>query len=33
MRRYRRAAHTVYKLHYHFMFATLYRKPGYCEGR
>ncbi len=27
MRNYRRAAHTVYELHYHFAFATKYRKP------
>ena len=27
MRRYRRAAHTVFELHYHFVFATKYRKP------
>ena len=27
MRRYRRAAHTVFKLHYHFVFVTKYRKP------
>jgi len=24
---YRRAAHTVYSLHYHFVFITKYRKP------
>ena len=24
---YRRAAHTVYQLHYHFVFSTKYRKP------
>jgi putative transposase len=27
MREYRRAAHTVYTLHYHFVFITKYRKP------
>ena len=27
MRTYRRAAHTVYELHYHFVFITKYRKP------
>jgi len=27
MSRYRRAAHTVYELHYHFVFITKYRKP------
>ncbi len=27
MREYRRAAHTVYSLHYHFVFITKYRKP------
>ena len=27
MQRYRRSAHTVYELHYHFVFATKYRKP------
>ena len=27
MRDYRRAAHTVYTLHYHFVFTTKYRKP------
>ena len=27
MREYRRAAHTVYCLHYHFVFITKYRKP------
>ena len=27
MREYRRAAHTVYALHYHFVFITKYRKP------
>jgi putative transposase len=27
MRQYRRAAHTVYELHYHFVFTTKYRKP------
>jgi putative transposase len=27
MRPYRRAAHTVYELHYHFVFTTKYRKP------
>jgi putative transposase len=27
MRTYRRAAHTVYELHYHFVFSTKYRKP------
>ncbi len=27
MRGYRRAAHTVYALHYHFVFITKYRKP------
>ncbi len=25
---YRRAAHTVYQLHYHCVFTTKYRKPG-----
>jgi putative transposase len=25
---YRRAAHTVYQLHYHFVFTTKYRKPA-----
>jgi putative transposase len=28
MRELRRAAHTVYSLHYHFVFTTKYRKPG-----
>ena len=28
MRHYRRAAHTVFELHYHFVFATKYRKPA-----
>lgn len=28
MRTYRRAAHTVYELHYHFVFTTKYRKPA-----
>jgi putative transposase len=28
MRTYRRAAHTVYELHYHFVFSTKYRKPA-----
>ena len=27
MREYRRAAHTVYSLHYHFVFIPKYRKP------
>ena len=27
MEGYRRAAHTVYQLHYHFVFSTKYRKP------
>jgi putative transposase len=27
MRTYRRAAHTVSELHYHFVFTTKYRKP------
>ena len=27
VREYRRAAHTVYCLHYHFVFITKYRKP------
>ena len=27
MRQQRRAAHTVYTLHYHFVFTTKYRKP------
>jgi putative transposase len=27
MRTYRRAAHTVYELHYHFVCTTKYRKP------
>jgi len=27
MSTYRRAAHTVYQLHYHFVFTTKYRKP------
>jgi putative transposase len=27
MRDYRRAAHTVFALHYHFVFITKYRKP------
>ena len=27
MRRYRRGSHTVYELHYHFVFTTKYRKP------
>jgi putative transposase len=27
MRELRRAAHTVYGLHYHFVFTTKYRKP------
>ena len=27
MREYRRAAHTVYARHYHFVFITKYRKP------
>ena len=27
MRQYRRAAHTVYEFHYHFVFTTKYRKP------
>ena len=28
MRELRRAAHTVYSLHYHFVFTTKYRKPA-----
>ena len=28
MEDYRKAAHTVYKLHYHFVFSTKYRKPA-----
>ena len=28
MRELRRAAHTVYCLHYHFVFTTKYRKPA-----
>ena len=27
MRTYRRGSHTVYELHYHFVFTTKYRKP------
>ena len=27
MRELRRSAHTVYTLHYHFVFTTKYRKP------
>jgi putative transposase len=27
MRHYRRASHTIYELHYHFVFTTKYRKP------
>jgi len=27
MRRYRRSSHTVYELHFHFVFITKYRKP------
>ena len=27
MRTYRRSAHTVYELHYHFVFSTKYRRP------
>ena len=27
MREYRRSAHTVYTLHYHFVFVPKYRKP------
>ena len=27
MRQYRRSAHTVFELHYHFVFTTKYRKP------
>ncbi len=27
MAEYRRAAHTGYRLHYHFVFITRYRKP------
>src|SRR3972149_5374962 len=27
MQEYRRAAHTMYALHYHFVFITKYRKP------
>lgn len=28
MSEYRKGAHTVYKLHYHFVFVTKYRKPA-----
>ena len=28
MEGYRRSAHTVYNLHYHFVFGTKYRKPA-----
>jgi REP element-mobilizing transposase RayT len=28
MRELRRAAHTVYSLHYHFVFTPMYRKPA-----
>src|SRR5262245_66682960 len=28
MEGYRRAAHTVHQLHYHFVFSTKYRKPA-----
>ena len=28
MRTYRRASHSVYELHYHFVFTTKYRKPA-----
>ena len=28
MSTYRRAAHSVYQLHYHFVFTTKYRKPA-----
>ena len=28
VQQYRRAAHTIYALHYHFVFITKYRKPG-----
>src|SRR6266436_3623581 len=28
MEQYRRSAHTVYSLHYHFVFITKYRKPA-----
>ena len=28
MRTYKRAAHTVYELHYHFVFITKYRKEA-----
>ena len=27
MREYRRSSHTVYQIHYHFVFTTKYRKP------
>ena len=27
MRQYRKGSHTVYELHYHFVFTTKYRKP------
>ena len=27
MRDYRRSVHTIYALHYHFVFITKYRKP------
>ena len=27
MRQYRRSSHSVFELHYHFVFATKYRKP------
>ena len=27
MRKYRKSSHTVYELHYHFVFTTKYRKP------
>ena len=27
MRHYRRSSHTIYELHYHFVFITKYRKP------
>ena len=32
MAEYRRAAHTVYSLHYHFVFITKYRKPVLVRG-
>ena len=32
MRELRRAAHSVYSLHYHFVFTTKYRKPVLTGG-